>query len=264
MLEQWDPRLHTLKSREPLIEANQVSVYSLSGTLIRNHDVDAGMRLMLAAPSGQLLQAWDGRGPISATTTMTCSVRWRCSNKRPTKSDPAVSNAWYMPPQHLSTVPLTAVAVWCAMPTRLAPRCSKAYGMTGRVLRQTRRFREAPGDVDWPLAQADQDQQLDGERYTTRWTFDALGGTLEQVDAKGNGRHFAYGLDGQTKHIHLALKSGARKTVIERYDYNAAGQVEAALLGNGVSSLAAYRAEDGRMHRLMAYRKMSGRRHYRI
>lgn len=140
----------------------------------------------------------------------------------------------------------------------------EAYGMTGRVLRQTRRFREAPGDVDWPLAQADQDQQLDGERYTTRWTFDALGGTLEQVDAKGNGRHFAYGLDGQTKHIHLALKSGARKTVIERYDYNAAGQVEAALLGNGVSSLAAYRAEDGRMHRLMAYRKMSGRRHYRI
>lgn len=255
MLEQWDPRLHALKSREPLIEANQVSVYSLSGTLIRNHDVDAGMRLMLAAPSGQLLQAWDGRGayqrhdyddlqrPVAVFEQAADEERPRCVERlvyaTPTSEHRALNRGGRL--------------VCHADPA--GTQVFEAYGLTGQVLRQTRRFREAPSDVDWPLAQADQDQQLEGERYTTRWTFDALGGTLEQVDAKGNGRQFAYGLDGQTKHVHLALKSGARKTVIERYVYNAAGQVETALLGNGVSSLAVYRAEDGRMNRLMAYRK---------
>ncbi|MEG8233975.1 RHS repeat domain-containing protein [Pseudomonas orientalis] len=255
MLEQWDPRLHTLKSREPLIEANQVSVYSLSGTLIRSHDVDAGMRLMLAAPSGQLLQAWDGKGayqrhdyddlqrPVAVFEQAADEERPWCVERlvyaRPT-------------PEHRA---LNRVGRLVCHADPAGTQVFEEYGMSGQVLRQTRRFREALGVVDWPLAQADQDEQLDGERYTTRWIFDALGGTLEQVDAKGNGRQFAYGLDGQTKHIHLALKSGTRKTVIDRYVYNAAGQVETARLGNGVSSLAAYRPEDGRMNRLMAYRQ---------
>jgi insecticidal toxin complex protein TccC len=255
LLEQWDPRLSTLKSREPLIEANQALVYSLSGTLIRSNDVDAGMRLMLAAPSGQLLHAWDGRGayqrhdydtlqrPVAVFEQTANEVRPRCVERlvyaAPTPEHRALNRSGRL--------------VWHADPA--GTQVFDAYGMTGQVLGQTRRFREAPGDVDWPLAPADQDPQLQNELYTTRWAFDALGGTLEHLDAKGNARQFTYGLDGQAKHIHLTLKSGARKTVVERYVYNAAGQVETALLGNGVSSLADYRAEDGRMDRLRAYRK---------
>lgn len=255
LIEQWDPRLHTLKLRDPLTEANLVSVYSLSGTLIRRNDVDAGMRLMLSAPSGQLVHAWDGRGayqrhdydalqrPVAVFEQAADQARPRC-----------VERLVYAPPtpEHRA-LNRSGRLVHHADPA--GTQVYDEYGITGQVLRQTRRFRNASGDVDWPLAQADQNLQLESARYTTRWTFDALGGTLEQVDAKGNGRHFAYGLDGQAKHIHLTLKSGAHKPVIERYDYNAAGQVEAALLGNGVSSLATYRAEDGRMQRLMAYRK---------
>lgn len=255
MLEQWDPRLHTLKSREPLTEANQVLVYSLSGTLIRRNDVDAGMRLMLSAPSGQLLHAWDGRGayqrhdydalqrPVAVFEQAGDQARPRCVERlvyaTPTPEHRALNRSGRL--------------VHHADPA--GTQVYDQYGITGQVLGQTRRFREAPGDVDWPLAQADQNPQLESAHYATRWVFDVLGGTLEQVDAKGNVRHFAYGLDGQVKHIHLTLKSGARKTVIERYVYNAAGQVEEALLGNGVSSLATYRAEDGRMRRLVAHRK---------
>lgn len=58
-----------------------MSVYSLSGTLIRNHDVDAGMRLMLAAPSGQLLQAWDDtewRAYATHTAEHISAVACRC------------------------------------------------------------------------------------------------------------------------------------------------------------------------------------------
>ncbi|MDQ0741391.1 RHS repeat-associated core domain-containing protein [Pseudomonas sp. W4I3] len=255
LLEQWDPRLLTLKSREPLTEANQVSVYSLSGTLIRSDDVDAGLRLMLAAPAGQLLHAWDGRGayqrhdydalqrPVAVFEQAAGEARPRCVERlvyaMPTPEDRALNRSGRL--------------VRHADPA--GTQVCDAYGIAGQMLRQTRRFREAPGDVDWPLAQADQDQPLQSVHYTTRWRFDALGGTLEQVDAKGNARQFAYGLDGQAKNVHLTLKSGTRKTVIERYAYNAAGQVEAAVLGNGVTSMAAYRAEDGRMDRLTAYRK---------
>ncbi|WP_300635156.1 RHS repeat-associated core domain-containing protein [Pseudomonas sp.] len=254
LLQQWDPRLYALKLREPLTEANQVSVYSLSGALIRSNDVDAGTRLMLAAPSGQLLHAWDGRGayqrhdydalqrPVAVFEQAAGEARPRCVERlvyaAPTPEHCALNRSGRL--------------VRHADPA--GTQVFDEYGVTGQVLGQTRRFREAPGDVDWPLAHADQNQQLESARYTTRWTYDALGGTLEQVDAKGNGQQFAYGLDGQAKHIHLALKSGARKTVVERYTYNAAGQVEAALLGNGVRSLASYRAEDGRLYRLMAYR----------
>ncbi|AZF01042.1 Putative insecticidal toxin complex [Pseudomonas orientalis] len=255
LLQQWDSRLQALALSEPLTEANQVSVHSLSGTLVRRNDVDAGMRLMLAAPSGQLLHAWDGRGayqrhdydalqrPVAVFEQAANDARPRC-----------VERLVYAPPtpEHRA-LNRSGRLVRHADPA--GTQVFDKYGVTGQVLRQTRRFHQAPDEVDWPLAQADQNQQLESARYTTRWRFDALGGTLEQVDAKGNGRHFTYGLDGEVKHIHLTLNRGARKTVIERYDYNAAGRVEAALLGNGVSSLAAYRAEDGRMHRLMAYRK---------
>lgn len=191
ILEQWDPRLHTLKSREPLIEANQVSVYSLSGMLIRNHDVDAGMRLMLAAPSGQLLHAWDGRGayqrhdydalqrPVAVFEQAADEERPRCVERL----------VYATPTSERRALNRVGRLVCHADPA--GTQVFEAYGMSGQVLRQTRRFREASGDVDWPLAQADQDEQLDGERYTTRWIFDALGGTLEQVDAKGNGRQFA-------------------------------------------------------------------------
>ncbi|AZF33036.1 Putative insecticidal toxin complex [Pseudomonas sp. R4-35-07] len=255
LLEQWDPRLSTLKSREPLTEANQASVYSLSGSLVRSNDVDAGMRLMLAAPSGQLLHAWDGRGayqrhdydtlqrPVAVFEQTADEARLRCVERlvyaAPTPEHRALNRSGRL--------------VRHADPA--GTQVFDAYGMTGQVLRQIRRFREAPGTVDWPLAPADQDQQLQPELYTTRWAFDALGATVEQLDAKGNARQFAYGLDGQAKNIHLTLKSGTRKTVVEGYVYTAAGQVETALLGNGVSSLATYRAEDGRMRRLMAYRK---------
>ncbi|AZF06450.1 RHS repeat domain-containing protein [Pseudomonas sp. R5-89-07] len=255
LLEQWDPRLLTRKLREPSTEANRLSVYSLSGTLIRSKAVDAGTRLMLAGPSGQLLHAWDGRGayqrhdydvlqrPVAVFEQAAGEARARCVERL----------VYALPtPEH--------VALNCSGRLLLhadpaGTQVFEEYAMTGQALRQTRRFREAPGEVDWPLAQADQDQQLESVHYATRWTFDALGGTLEQLDAKGNAQRFAYGLDGQMKNVHLTLKSGTRKTVIERYRYNAAGQVEAAVLGNGVTSEAAYRAEDGRMHRLMAYRK---------
>lgn len=255
LLQQWDSRLHALYLSEPSTEANQVSVYSLSGTLIHRNDVDAGMRLMLVASSGQLLHAWDGRGayqrhdydalrrPVAVFEQAANEARCRC-----------VERLVYAPPtpEHRA-LNRSGHLVCHADPA--GTQVFDEYGVTGQVLRQTRRFREASGEVDWPPAQADQNQQLESARHTTRWTFDALGGTLKQVDAKGNGRHFAYGFDGQAKHIHLTLKSGVRKTVIERYDYNAAGQVETALLGNGVKSMATYRAEDGRMRRLMAYRK---------
>ncbi|AZE56461.1 Rhs-family protein [Pseudomonas synxantha] len=255
LLEQWDPRLHALKLNDPSTEANQVSVYSLSGTLIRRNDVDAGMRLMLSAPSGQVVHAWDGRGayqrhdydalqrPLAVFEQAADQAHPRCVERL----------VYAMPTPEHRALNRSGRLVRHADPA--GTQVFDEFGITGQVLRQTRRFREASDDVDWPLAQPDQDQQLESALYTTRWTFDALGGTLEQVDAKGNGRQFAYGLAGQPKHIHLTLKSGVRKTVIERYDYNAAGQVEVALLGNGVSSQADYRAEDGRMHRLMAYRK---------
>ncbi|OAE13758.1 hypothetical protein AZH11_04135 [Pseudomonas simiae] len=255
LLQQWDPRLYALKLSKPLTEANQVSVYSLSGTLIRRNDVDAGMRLMLSAPSGQLMHAWDGRGAYQRHDYDALQRPVAVFEQAADQAQPhCVERLVYAPPtpEH-SALNRSGRLVCHADPA--GTQVFDEYAITGQVQLQTRRFREAPGEVDWPLAQADQNQQLESVRYTTRWKFDAVGGTLEQVDAKGNGRHFAYGLDGQAKHIHLTLKSGVRKTVIERYDYNAAGQVEAALLGNGVSSQAAYQAEDGRRHRLMAYRK---------
>ncbi|WLH83035.1 RHS repeat domain-containing protein [Pseudomonas sp. FP2338] len=238
-----------------MTEANQVSVYSLSGTLVRRNDVDAGMRLMLSAPSGQLMHAWDGRGAYQRHDYDALQRPVAVFEQAADQAQPyCVERLVYASPtpEH-SALNSSGRLVRHADPA--GTQVFDEYAITGQVQLQTRRFREAPGEVDWPLAQADQNQQLESVRYTTRWKFDAVGGTLEQVDAKDNGRHFAYGLDGQAKHIHLTLKGGARKTVIERYDYNAAGQVEAALLGNGVSSQAAYRAEDGRRHRLMAYRK---------
>lgn len=246
VLEQWDPRLQT--------QPNQRYLYSLSGAVVRRQDVDAGLRLLLAAPSGQVVQAWDGRGahqrheydallrPVAVFEQAATDAQPRCVERlvyaAPTEGHRALNRNGRLL-RHADPA---------------GTQMFDAYGMGGQVLSQTRRFCQLGADVDWPQAAAAQDGLLQNQAYTTRWRFDALGATLEQIDARGNSRQFLYGVDGQLQTSSLSFKDGARKALIERCLYNAAGQLESALLGNGVSRQAHYGVEDGRLQRLTAQR----------
>ena len=259
VLEQWDPRLHALRQREPRTVPNQQFVYSLSGTVVRRQDVDAGLRLLLSAPGGQLVQAWDGRGahqrheydtlqrPVAVYEQAASQAQPRCVERlvyaAPTPDHQALNRSGRL--------------VRHADPA--GTQLYDAYGIDGQVLSQTRRFHAGALEVDWPQAVTEQDAQLQPEAYTTRWRFDALGATLEQIDAKGNGRQFLYGVDGLLQTSSLSFKGGAQKALLQRHVYNAAGQVQSALLGNGVQREAHYRAENGRLQRLTAYRTAARR-----
>ena len=94
--------------------------------------------------------------------------------------------------------------------------------------------------------------QLETECHTSAWRYDALGGLVEQTDAKENRQQTLYGPEGEPTEALLVFSSGTRKRLFDLRTYNAQGQVESERAGNNVLTLATYRPHDGRLLRLTA------------
>src|SRR5471032_808274 len=62
LIEQWDPRLWALSTKDHETPANLVNRYSLSGKVLSSISVDAGQRISLFGDGDQLVQTWDSRG----------------------------------------------------------------------------------------------------------------------------------------------------------------------------------------------------------
>lgn len=246
---QWDPRQC---ARGAGGAASQSNILSLSGEAVRTESADAGWRLILRGEAGQPLHTWDSRQahqeqrydrllrPVAVFEQTANEPRPRCVERLAYGAAEVAGNRCGRLIRHADPAGVVLM---------------DEYGIGGNVIKQTRRFRMDTSAVDWPSSDDNQAEQLETKAHTTTWRYDALGALLEQIDAKGNRRHWRYGRQGWLQEVALTLREGTRQVLMNQRVYNASGLVESERLGNDVTKVAKYAAEDNRLLQLTVYRK---------
>ncbi|MBD9612439.1 RHS repeat-associated core domain-containing protein [Pseudomonas sp. PDM02] len=226
---QWDPRL--LEASAP---ANLSSILSLSDTALSTVSVDAGLRVNLFGEADQPVQSWDGRGSqrwmhydnqlrLTALFEQTLEGEAVCAERLTYAANDPVSAAHNQCSQLISHTDLAGVLLF------------NDYGLTGTLLEQERRL------VD--IAQS----------FSTHSRFNPAGDLLSRTDAQGNEQRFSQTVDGQLRAVDLRLSNTTQHLpMVSAITYNAHGQVEREVAGNGVITTLEYAAEDGRLQRLLS------------
>ena len=248
---QWDPRLY-LDASSP---ANLQTVFALSAAQLSTDSVDAGWRVALLGEAGQLIHHWDGRA----------SQRWMQYDEqlRPVSVFEQTVDGDALCTERLgygASDEAAAARNQCGQLIRhddpAGTQVFAEFGLHGGVLEQTRHFLNELTLPDWPETIADRELMLEaGEGATTRSRGNAAGDVVKQTDAKEHSQFFRQTLDNRLREVHLQLNGDATpKTLVSAIVYNAQGQTEQEVAGNGVITTLEYDAQDGRLTRLMAQR----------
>jgi insecticidal toxin complex protein TccC len=256
-VKQWDPRLWGLQEQEPLAPANLVTVHSLSGDALRTISVDAGWRLKLPGLGHEMLQGWDGRDthreifydallrPVSVFEQGRAEPR-RCVERM----------TYGGPDQGLRNQCCQLIRHDDPAGTVLF----ESFSVIGQCLEHVRHFTQDPVAPDWPEAEADRQRLLEpGVGAISTWRYGPLGAVLEAVDARKNHRTFNYTREGLLRLSKLKLADQASwQVLVSEIEYNAEGQVEREVAGNGVQTSLKYRPEDSRLLERRAFSERAG------
>ncbi|WHS61084.1 RHS repeat-associated core domain-containing protein [Pseudomonas sp. G2-4] len=245
---QWDPRLF-----DTAAEANLTTVYSLSGKPLLVNSVDAGWRLDLPGTAGQILRSWDQRGnhwrrtydhqlrPIAIHEQAPDQAmrRVECLRYGDSSTESAARNLCGALIRHDDSAGSLLI---------------HAYALCAKPLSQTRHFLVDATQPDWPADEKDRDTLLEqGNGYETSWRYDALAHLILLSDAARHQQRYAFDIAGQLKSVSLKVKDAAtEKNIVKDLVYNASGQVESQVAGNGVVSRAVLDPASGRLTSLGA------------
>lgn len=255
LCEQWDARLGALHDKDPSIQPNQLTVFSLSGSVLCCRNVDQGPRIVWVGSSHQVLDRWDGAGTrhryeYDALVRLTAVFEQPANAPQPRCTE------------RLSYAQATAEKEAGNGCGRLRRHDDPAgtllyehYDLWGNTTAQSRRFcRDLAGEVDWPLSPALRDLTLEDHTYATQWQYGALGQLMVQTDAKGYRQEPRYGVDGLLASLAVTLNRGVRRTVLQQRHYSASGNVEREYAGNGMRSVLAYDVATDQLLRCTTYR----------
>ena len=220
LVAQWDPRLWRAA------QANLTTVYSLSAQVLRTVSVDAGWRVDLLGEGAQPLEQWDGRG-----------TRRQMRYDEQLRPVAVVENGESTEQLAYGDATLSE-RNQCGRLIRHDDPAGvllfNRYGLSGAVLEQERRFTNEsnPG-------------------FVSHSRLAPLGDVQSQIDAQGNEQRFSQTLDGQLRAVDLRLSNTVEwLPMVRAITYNAHGQVEQEVAGNGVVTRLEYESVDGRLKRL--------------
>ncbi|MGH8438567.1 MAG: RHS repeat-associated core domain-containing protein [Pseudomonas sp.] len=243
LLARWDPRLWAQASR-----ANLVNVHSLSGLSLCSDSVDAGWQLRLLAQAGNAVCSWDGRG-TSRRIAYDALQRPVAIGETPAGAVEQIVERF----DYAQSDAQGAANNQCGQLVRRDDPAGtlhvNAYALTGEVTRQTRHFLSSLDSPDWPAAILARDELLEsGEGFSTHIGYNATGQMLRHTDALANVQQSAHTLGGQLKNLRLLCADASQvETLVAAIHYNAWGQIESELAGNGVVSGARYDPENGQL-----------------
>ncbi|MDR9754599.1 RHS repeat-associated core domain-containing protein [Pseudomonas sp. SZMC_28357] len=216
-VEQWDPRLWGTDAAP-----NLLSMHRLSGEPIRVQSVDAGWRLSLAGPGGEVRQRWDQRGTQWLTTfdeqlRVISVIEDQAEVERYRYADATADAGHNLRGQLLEhSDPAGTLAL-------------DSYSLLGQVMGETRAFSPS-------------------ERHICQRRYNPLGEVLEQTDAGGHRQLLRYDRAGQFQGSRLQLDPQSEPLpIISDSHYDAAGQLLEQRMANGVLNRWHYDPADGRL-----------------
>ena len=248
---QWDPRLFPDASAP----ANLVSIYSLSDTVLATSSVDAGLRVGLFGEAGQVVHSWDGRG-FQRWMEYDTQLRPLSVFEQPQDGEAICAERLSYGASDQAFADHNQCGQLIRHDDPAGSQVFAEFGLLGGELQQVRHFLNDLAMPDWPEQLADCARLLEpGEGATLRSHVNALGESIHQTDAKGHRQLFSQTLDGQLREVRLQLNGEPMpQTLINGIDYNAYGQTEREIAGNGVITSLEYDTQNGRLTRLNAKR----------
>jgi insecticidal toxin complex protein TccC len=252
-----DPRHFAANQKKS--PAEQISNFkylsTLSGQVLRTDSVDAGTRVQLNDARGLLAWAASGNGHQQRWTY---DLLGRPTARFEQLKEPAVKacrerfvygEVHSQPGRNLRG--------------RLVRHLDPAgcividgYSLQGQPQVEERRFlKTIDAEPDWPENEEEQTELLEDQRYTTQWTYNALGETSTHTDAGGHRRRYEADIAGQLQAVCLQLASQDERCVATGFTYNAAGQPLQVRAGNDVMRTYTYEPRTQRLTRLCARRE---------
>lgn len=226
----------------------------LAGTPLLTVSVDAGWRLALRNEAGQVRQTWDGAGNTMCFDYDSLGRPVSVEQASASTAPQCVERLYYG-----AAGPEVSLRNQCGRVIRHADTAGTweepDYSLQGTPLAASRRFLAELDHPGWPVAQSQQNALLEpGEdkTYRTHWHYDASGEALEQIDAAGHTRRFAYTVHGQLQSTWLKVAGRPEQLLVSEIAYNAFGQVERERAGSGVISSSVYDPANGRLRQLLA------------
>ncbi|MHC8290729.1 RHS repeat domain-containing protein [Pseudomonas sp. XS1P51] len=227
---QWDSRLFM----DATVPANLSAVHDLAGTVICTVNVDAGLRVSLLGDAGQPLHNWDGRGS-QRRMHYDDQVRLTALFEQAAEGDATCAERLTYATNDQAFVDHNQCGQLINHEDLAGALLVNDYGLTGTVLEQERHFDD--------IAQT----------FSTYSRFNPAGDLLSRTDAQGNEQRFTQTFDGFLRAADLRLgNTSERLSMVSAITYNAYGQVEKEVAGNGVITTLEYAAEDGRLQRLIS------------
>jgi insecticidal toxin complex protein TccC len=227
---------------------------TLSGQLLRTDSVDAGAQLQLYDARGLTVwtatgnghrQRWtyDNLGRPSARFEQPADAENEACRERFGYGAPDSDvrhNCRGQLIRHADPVGLTIIG---------------SYSVSGPPLSETRGFLATADAPDWPEDDAAQRDLLESKRYTTYWTYNALGETRTHTDAGGHRRRYEADIAGQLQAVWLQLANQDERCVASHFTYNAVSQPLQVRASNGVVRTYTYEPRTQRLARLCTRRE---------
>ncbi|WP_226299931.1 RHS repeat domain-containing protein [Pseudomonas sp. MM213] len=252
----FDPAGRLFASRDPRLwgaapKPNLENTFDLQGRPLLVKSVDTGWQLSLINQADATCSFWDGRGgqrhsefdELQRPTAVTEQMAYELPrvSERFTYGDASDERTAHNQ---------------CGQPIRhdhpAGRRNLCEYGVGGSLLAEQTRFLRDLELPDWSSEFAE--AELEDEVFETTWQYGPVGEMHCQTDAMDNVRSFAYDRAGQLRETRLKLagSSGEPRLLVSEIRYDAFGRSISERAGNGVTTIARYAGEDGRLLQLQS------------
>lgn len=195
----------------------------MSGVL-QNNNVDAGIRVFINNCRGQPLWSWDSRETERSFEYDELRRLQQVNEKEKAGDWQRTEFLCYgkSNPQGNNTVG--------RLLEHYDPSGKKKilkYSVLGQVLQESCSYLKSGENVSWSQAKEKNNSFLENLNYLSRWTNNALGETISQVDACENEQKTFYDIAGQVSQINLRMKDQTKERVVRQgHVYAANGRIK--------------------------------------
>jgi YD repeat-containing protein len=195
--DQWDARQFAHFQAGTRTTPNQHTVYSLTGNVVLEHNVNSASRTNLYDVAGRPADNWNAKGTVRQYRYDDCA--------RPVAILQSGSDGSMRTTQRLSYGPADAASAArnqcgriCRHDDDSGTLLFDSYTLRGETSAQRQRFLSDLAASDWPAEIVARDALLEpGDGYLSLSQFDASGAPLSMTDAKGNRQTPSYDITGQ-------------------------------------------------------------------
>lgn len=246
-VKQRDARLFASAAPRP----NLATVYSLSGNVLLSDSVDAGLRVVLPCEDGLADEHRDGRGTHTRYEYDALRRAKAVFEAPADQPERCVERFIYGDDQADASYNLRRQILRHDDPA--GTRHLHAFDLNGLAQQERQHFLDRLEPPDWPDATGARDALLEpGEGLLSQWAYSPWGEQLELTDAAGNRHRQQFDIAGHPA-VSTLQPAGQETpiTLAEQIRYNAAGQVQSQVAGNGLMTETSYDPADGRLSRLL-------------